>query len=199
MNLSAVGVSLLGPLVGIEHPVTVTQMLWVNIIMDTLGSLAFAGEAPRSEYLLLPPLSRNEPILNWHMIKQVLLSAGFMILLCMGFLTSQWTRYLLGKGDPSYFLTAFFALFVFCGISFAFTVRTSHINFLSGLIKNKAFLIIMPVVAFVQLLIIYFGGEIFHTVPLDSSALWICGLLALTILPVDALRKWTFRQRKTPK
>ena len=46
MNLCAVGVSLFGQIIGIESPITVIQMLWVNMIMDTLGGLAFAGEYP---------------------------------------------------------------------------------------------------------------------------------------------------------
>jgi len=195
MNLSAVGVSLLGPLVGIEHPVTVIQMLWVNIIMDTLGALAFAGEAPLPVYLRQAPLSRNEPILTKQMVQQIFISAGFMILLCMGFLTSSRARYSLGHGDMEYFLTVFFALFVFCGVAIAFTVRTPRLNLFAGLPENRAFLIIMPAVACIQLLILYFGGDVFRTVPLDADTLFWCGILAMSVLPLDALRKWIFRSR----
>jgi len=195
MNLSAVGVSLLGPLVGIEHPVTVIQMLWVNIIMDTLGSLAFAGEAPLAAYMHQPPISRSEPILTGNMLQQILLSAAYSIILCMGFLTSTFARYRIGRGDMSYFLTVFFALFVFCGVHFAFTVRTPQINLLAGLGKNRAFLLIMPAVACIQLLIIYFGGSVFRTVPLAPDTLLWCWMLSLTVLPVDALRKWFCRKK----
>ncbi len=51
MNLCAVGVSIIGPFIGIDTPVTVIQMLWINIIMDTLAGLAFAGEPPLQEYM----------------------------------------------------------------------------------------------------------------------------------------------------
>lgn len=193
MNLSAVGVSLLGPLVGIEHPVTVIQMLWINIIMDTLGSLAFAGEAPLASYMHQPPVSRKEPILTGDMLRQILLSAAYSIVLCMGFLTSTFARYRIGRGDMTYFLTVFFALFVFCGVNFAFTVRTPTLNLLSGLGKNRAFLLIMPAVACIQLLILYFGGTIFRTVPLEPDTLLWCWMLSLTVLPADALRKWFCR------
>ncbi len=196
MNLCAVGVSLLGPFVGFEHPVTVVQMLWVNIIMDTLGSLAFAGEAPLSTYMQEKPLSRSEPILSGRLIRQVLLSAGYGIGLCTAFLTSSLAFYRVGKGDTTYFLTAFFALFVFCGVAFAFTVRTSRLNLLSGLGKNKAFLVIMPAVAGIQLLILYFGGQVFRTVPLAGDSLGICLALALTVWPVDGIRKWLTRKRR---
>ncbi|MBR4959612.1 MAG: calcium-translocating P-type ATPase, PMCA-type [Clostridia bacterium] len=195
MNLSAVGVSVLGPFVGIEHPVTVIQMLWVNIIMDTLGSLAFAGEAPLAAYMRMPPVSRKKHILNGSMIRQILISALYCISLCMAFLTSGFLRQRIGRGDMTYFLTVFFALFVFCGVHFAFTVRTPEINIFADLSKNRAFLLIMPAVACIQLLILYFGGNVFRTVPPSPDTLLWCWLLSLTVLPVDALRKW-FGSRK---
>ncbi len=196
MNLCAVGVSLLGPFVGFEHPVTVIQMLWVNIIMDTLGSLAFAGEAPLASYMELPPLSRKEPILSGSLVRQILCSAAYGIGLCMAFLTSSTAFYKVGRGDMAYFLTAFFALFVFCGVAFAFAARTSNRNLFAGLWQNRAFLMIMPAVAGIQLLIVAFGGQVFHTVPLAGETLWICLGLALTVIPVDGFRKWLTERRK---
>lgn len=195
MNLSAVGVSLLGPLLGFEHPVTVIQMLWVNIIMDTLGSLAFAGEAPLASYMHQPPIQRKEPILTGDMLRQILLSAAYSIALCIGFFTSPIAWYRLGHGDMDIFLTVFFALFVFCGVHFAFTVRTPQIRLTNGLGQNRAFLVIMPAVAGIQLLIVYFGGSIFRTVPLDGETLLWCFLLSLTVLPVDALRKYICQRK----
>jgi len=196
MNLSAVGVSLLGPFAGIEHPVTVIQMLWVNIIMDTLGSLAFAGEAPLREYMRQLPVSRKEPILSRAMVRQILLSAAYGITLCMAFLTSSFARHRIGRGDTEYFLTVFFALFVFCGVHYAFTVRTPRINLFAHLSANRSFLLIMPSVAVIQLLILYFGGSVFRTVPLAPETLLWCWLLSLTVLPVDAFRKWTDKRRE---
>lgn len=195
MNLSAVGVSLLGPLVGVENPVTVIQMLWINIIMDTLGSLAFAGEAPLAEYMKQLPVSRKESILTGKQIQHILISAAYTIALCIVFLNSSSARIYFGRGNELYFLTAFFALFVFCGIFNAFTVRTPRINLFAHLRKNKAFLLIMPSVAFAQLLIVYFGGNIFRTVPLSADALLFCFFAALTVLPVDAVRKLLFRDK----
>ena len=64
MNLCAVGVSIIGPFIGIDTPVTVMQMLWINIIMDTLAGLAFAGEPPLPEYMEETPKQRTEPVLN---------------------------------------------------------------------------------------------------------------------------------------
>ncbi|MBE6568769.1 MAG: calcium-translocating P-type ATPase, PMCA-type [Ruminococcaceae bacterium] len=195
MNLSAVGVSLVGPFVGVENPVTVIQMLWINIIMDTLGSLAFAGEAPLAEYMKMKPLNRTEPILTGGLIRQILISAAYTIALCVVFLCSSASKIYFGRGNDLYFLTAFFALFVFCGICNAFTVRTPRVNLFAHLGKNKAFLLIMPGVAFVQLLIVYFGGSVFRTVPISADALLFCLFCALTVLPVDAVRKILFREK----
>lgn len=189
MNLSAVGVSLLGPLFGVDHPVTVIQMLWVNIIMDTLGSLAFAGEPALSEYMNRPPIPRSAPILTASMVRQIVCSGIYTIGLCVAFLISPDIHWLFGRGDTTYFLTVFFALFIFCGIFTAFNTRTPRINILSNLWKNKAFLIIMPAVAFIQLLIIYFGGEVFRTVPLELNELCLTAAFSFTIVPVDMMRK----------
>ncbi len=188
MNLSAVGVSVIGPMFGIERPVTVIQMLWVNIIMDTLGSLAFAGEPALAESMNRPPIRREEPILNRKMVSQIVLTGAYAVLLSMGFLLSPSVRYHFG-GTMDDHLTRFFALFVFIGIGIALCTRTGRIHLFAGIGKNRAFLVIMPVVAAVQLLIIYFGGEVFRCVPLDGRELLLCAMFAFTVIPVDTIRK----------
>ena len=55
VNLCAVGISIIGPFIGIDTPITVIQMLWINMVMDTLAALAFAGEPPLKEYMEEPP------------------------------------------------------------------------------------------------------------------------------------------------
>ena len=78
--------SVIGPFIGIDTPVTVIQMLWINIIMDTLAGLAFAGEPPLEEYMREPPKRRDEPVLNRYMIHQILCMGIFTIALCVLFL-----------------------------------------------------------------------------------------------------------------
>lgn len=188
MNMAAVGVSVLGTIFGIEHPVTVIQMLWVNIIMDTLGSLAFAGEPALSEYMKIPPVSRNEHILTSSMVWQIVLTGSYAVLLSMYFLLSPKLRYLFG-GSEILHLTQFFALFIFMGIGIAMCTRTPRINILANITKNRAFLIIMPAVAIMQLIIIYFGGEIFRCIPLTAHELLLCVFFAITVIPADTIRK----------
>ena len=188
MNMAAVGVSVLGTMFGIEAPVTVIQMLWVNIIMDTLGSLAFAGEPSLPEYMKKPPRKRSEPILTPPMLGGVLLSGSFAIAVSMYFLLSENVRHALGGGESEH-LTRFFALFVFMGIFIAMCTRTTKINLLSGISKNRAFIIIMPAVAAIQLLIVYFGGEVFRCVPLTAKELMTSAMFAFAVIPADAIRK----------
>lgn len=188
MNLAAVGVSVLGTMFGIEHPVTVIQMLWVNIIMDTLGSLAFAGEPALSEYMHIPPVSRHEHILTAPMVWQIILTGSYAVGLSMFFLLSPRVRYLFGGGETVH-LTQFFALFIFMGIGIAMCTRTPRINLFANIRKNRAFLVIMPAVGLMQLVIIYFGGEVFRCVPLSGHELLLCGLFAVTVIPADTIRK----------
>ncbi|MBR5252755.1 MAG: calcium-translocating P-type ATPase, PMCA-type [Clostridia bacterium] len=198
MNLAAVGVSMLGPMFGINSPVTVIQMLWVNIIMDTLGSLAFAGEPALGDYMRQSPVKRNEHILTPAMLWQILLTGGYAVALSMFFLLSKDLRHMFGGGEI-YYLTLFFALFVFMGVGIAMCTRTGRINIFANILKNKAFIVIMPAVAAIQLLIIYFGGEVFRCVPLDGHELFMCSLFALTVMPADTIRKSVFaiiRSRK---
>ncbi len=191
MNLAAVGVSVLGTIFGINSPVTVIQMLWVNIIMDTLGSLAFAGEPALKDSMRQPPVKRDEHILTSSMMWQILLTGGYAVALSMYFLLSENLRHMFGGGEI-YHLTLFFALFVFMGVGIAMCTRTQRINILANISKNKAFTVIMPAVAAIQLLIIYFGGEVFRCVPLDGHELLICAAFAMTVIPADIIRKCIF-------
>ncbi len=195
MNLSAMGISLVGPFVGIDSPVTVIQMLWVNIIMDTLGGLAFAGEPAMRRYMLTKSPPREERLITSSMLSQILITGGYTLALGLFFLKSPRVRGLFG-GDDVYFLTAFFAMFIFCGIFNSFNARTESVNILSCIAGNKPFVFIMTVVAIVQLLIIYFGGEVFRCTPLSPMHLLYAALIALTVIPADMLRKLIFKKSK---
>lgn len=189
MNVCAVGVSLLAPFFGVETPITITQMLWINIIMDTLGSLAFAGEMPLRSYMKRPPTVRGEKILNREMTERIIFGGIYTLILSMFFLISKNMRTVFSRGDETYYLTVFFALFVFCGIANSFCARTPRLNLLSGLGGNKIFIFIMALVASVQLLMIYFGGEIFRTVPLAKDEMALAAILAATVIPMDFINK----------
>lgn len=194
MNLCAVGVSVIGPFIGIDTPVTVIQMLWINIIMDTLAGLAFAGEPPLEEYMREPPKRREEPVLNRYMLHQIGLMGLFTVALCVAFLKLPEMRLLFRYSNNSlYFMTAFFALFIFTGIFNSFNARTHRLNLLAHIRGNPLFVLIMTAVAAVQLLLIYYGGSLFRTAGLTFSELRTVLLIAFWVIPADLLRKLTLR------
>ncbi len=190
MNLCAVGVTLIGPFIGFDSPVTVIQMLWVNIIMDTLAGLAFAGEPPLRECMQEKPKRREEPVLSKAMIHQIVWMGLYTIGLCIAFLKIDYFRKFYGYEQNSiYFLTAFFTLFIFCGVFNSFNARTHRLNLLAHLHKNRSFIFIMLLVIAVQIILIYFGGTLFRTAGLQWPQLRLVLLLSLTVIPVDFLRK----------
>ncbi|MEA4823214.1 MAG: calcium-translocating P-type ATPase, PMCA-type [Clostridiaceae bacterium] len=198
MNLCAVGVSVLGPIIGVGTPVTVIQMLWVNLIMDTLAGLAFAGEPPRAFYLRERPIRRDEPIFTLGMLFTVLSGATFTVALCVWYLLSPVTRAIFGfEPRPIVFMTGFFVLFIFCAIANSFNVRTTRINLLSDLMKNPPFVAIMTLVSIAQLAMVYIGGPVFRTTPLTPRELFLCMALSLLVIPVETLRKLVLRLCKT--
>ena len=196
MNLCAVGVSMLGPFIGVRAPVTVVQMLWINLIMDTLGGLAFAGEAPRQSYLEEPPKRRDEPILCRYMINEILLLGGYTIGLCALFLKHPAIRaaYRAVPQDLCH-LTAFFALFIFASVFHCFNARTDRLYLGAGLSKNRPFLVIMAVVLLVQIAFVYLGGSVLRTMPLTLRELALAAALAASVLPAELLRKLIWRAR----
>ena len=194
MNFCAVGISMIGPFIGIDSPVTVVQMLWINIIMDTLGGLAFAGEAPNPDYMREKPKKREEPILNKYMISQIALSGIFTVGLFIAFLLCPTiTSNFKTTSDNSTLLSAFFALFIFASVFHCFNARTDRIFLLNKLSQNKTFIFIMALILTVQILFIYLGGPVLRTVPLTLNELKITLLLALSVFPADLIRKILLR------
>ncbi len=190
MNFCAVCVSFIGPFIGIEMPVTVTQMLWINIIMDTLAGLAFAGEAPQKSYMEEKPKKRREPIITGGMVGQILLTGGYTVALLTVFLVMPFFRERFGfESDFVGFMTAFFTLFVFSGICNAFNARTSRIKLFSHIAKNKGFLFIMLLITAVQIAMVFFGGAMFRTHLLPWTVLSEIALLGLSVIPFDLVRK----------
>jgi calcium-translocating P-type ATPase len=188
MNFCAVGISILGPFLGIDAPVTVTQMLWINLVMDTLGGLAFAGEAPMPFYLQEPPKRREEQILTRALVARIAVLTLFTVGSFVFFLKSAWVRsfYRESEGDLC-LLTAFFALFIFASVFNCFNARTDRVRMLLGLAQNRAFLFIMAAVAAVQIAFVYLGGTVLRTMPLTPRELLFTLLLAATVLPVGWL------------
>ena len=193
MNLCATLVSFLGPFIGVDSPVTVVQMLWINMIMDTLGALAFAGEAPEERYLRERPIKRSEGLITRQMLVGILMTSSFMTAVCIAFLKVPFFRNALsGKGDV-YFLTVFFVIIIFLGIFLSFSVRTDRLNPLAGLSKNPTFAVIMTAASAVQFALVEFGGNAIRCVPLETPDVLRAVALASLVLPADFIRKTFLR------
>ena len=182
-NLSAVGISLLCPLFGVDAPITVLQMLWVNLIMDTLGSLAFAGEAPSADTMREKPKLLGEAIMSPYMVRRIAWMGAYLLFLCLWFVHSEGMREHFGYYEnPIHFLGAFFALFIFADIANSVSARTTHVNPIHRLAANRAFIGIFGFIIAVQLCMIYFGGNVFRTSPLCLTDLSLIGVLAASVL-----------------
>ena len=190
MNLAACGVSFLGQFIGIENPITIVQMLWVNMIMDTLGGLAFAGEPTIPYYMKEPPKKREEAILTKDMMRQILITGGFTLFICILYLKGFLLR---NRFDASFenmeFLTGFYALFIFIGLFNCIHTRSERLWIFHGILKNRPFLLIISAIAIIQIWIIYYGGTLFRSVPLSIGQLSSVILLAFSVIPFDFVRR----------
>ncbi len=195
VNLTAVSLSVIGPFFGITTPVTVIQMLWINMIMDTLAGVAYAYEPPLDSYMKEAPKKKDEKIMNSYMLNEILVTGMYMSLLCMFFLKSEFIHslYRVGENDK-YVMSAFFGLFIFMTIFNAFNARSNRLNIFANLRKNKVFLFITLFIIVVELLMIYFGGSIFRTTGLTIIELDITLLLAMSVIPFDFIRKQVIKK-----
>lgn len=195
VNFSSALVCMIAPLLGFETPITVSQMLWVNMIMDTLGGLAFAGEAPQKRIMRECPKRRDEPIINGYMAHQILISGGFSALVSMLCLKAPFfVSHFRESGGDIVLLSAFFALFIFLGVMQCINSRTDRLNIFNGITQNPAFVTIMTLILVIQISFIYFGGALLRTVPLLPGELLFAFLLAFSAVPFELIRKiiWRF-------
>lgn len=193
VNICAVLVSIICPFIGVLAPITVIQVLWVNMVMDTFAGLAFSFEPALNEYMLEKPKKRNEKIINSYIKNQIIFNGIYSTIICIWFLTSSFIKQI--YIDEQYLMTAFFGLFIFIDIFNAFTARTSRINTFSNLFKNKIFLFIFLFIAIIQILLIYFGGELFRTTGLTFYEFEIMIFIAFSIIVFDIFRKILIKKK----
>ena len=195
IDFCAISLSIICPFIGIDTPVTVVQMLWVNMVMDTLAGLAFAYEPPLIEYMKESPKKRNESIINKYMISEIVFTGLYSALLCLLFLKSKFIGGLFRDSvDKVYLMTAFFGLFIFIDIFNSFNARTSRLDIFANILDNKVFIGIMLFITIVQVLLIYYGGSVFRTAGLTFKEFLIMNFLALTVIPIDWIRKLIYRK-----
>ena len=185
INLCSLFVSIIGPFIGIPVPITVVQMLWINMIMDTLSGLAFSYEPALKEYMYEVPKKKEENIINKYMLNQIIVIGLYSSILCIFFLKSR----LINKLYNGDILTAFFGLIIFISIFNSFCARTHRLNIFANIKKNKVYILIISFIILMQIYLIYRGGEVFRTSGLTIKEFIIMLSLSLTIFPVDLIRK----------
>lgn len=187
VNLCALSISIIGPFIGVDTPVTVIQMLWINMVMDTLAGLAFAFEPALLEYMKEKPKKKEENIINSYMTGEILITGLYTTILCILFLKVPFIKNLFSSNES--FMTAFFGLFIFAGIFNCFNAHTSRVNILAHLLKNRMFILVISFIIIVQVIMMYYGGSMFRTIPLSIKEFIIMLLFAFTVVPVDVIRK----------
>lgn len=195
INVAAVTTAFFGPLIGVDFPLTIIQLLWINIIMDTLGALAFGGEPALHSYMEEAPVNRDENIVDRYMFQAILVGGLFITVFSLCFLTMEPFKELFlrdGVYNDKVFMTAFFNIFIFMVAFNGFNVRTDKLNLFNNIGMNPGFLRIMGLIFALQILFTYIGGEILRLVPLQPKEWLIVIGIAVIIIPVDLIRKLVF-------
>ncbi len=196
VNLCAVSLSIIGPFIGVDTPVTVIQMLWINMVMDTLAGLAFSFEPPLKEYMKEKPKKKDESIINKYMWHEIIFTGIYSAILCIIFLKLPYIKNMFRPSvDNEYLMTAFFGLFIFISIFNSFNARTHRLNLLAHIFRNRVFIITIIFIIFVQILLIYYGGTLFRTSGLTLKEFEIMILLSMSVIPIDWIRKLFLRKK----
>ena len=194
INVAAVLISFICPLLQLDNPLSVTQILWVNLVMDTLAALAFGGEPALRRFMKEKPKKRDESIISGTMWSSILTGAGYTVIMSLILLLMgdrwfpEWARTPEGMLSENH-LTGYFAFFIFAAVFNAFNARTEELNLFDNIGRNKNFLKIMALITVVQVALTYFGGEVFRCHGMTAPQWGIVLLLAFTIIPVDLIRK----------
>lgn len=190
INLAAVFVSAISPFIGIESPLKVTHLLWINLCMDSLASLMFAGEPALKKYMRMKPRRRDESIISRPMAIQIVIMSIWLTILSLVWFKVPFFRACFATEAQWY--TGFFCMFVFAFMVNAFNVRSDGLNVFEHIGENKRFIHIWLTIMAVQVLLVSIGGvigEIFSCVRFGLDGWIAVCLMALTMYPVDLIRK----------
>jgi Ca2+-transporting ATPase len=203
INVLALGVALLGPFLGIQLPLTVTQMLWVNLIMDTFAALALASEPPDWNVMRQPPRRPEAFIVTPAMARFIFTVGGFFLILflilVLGFRRSfpMDAETLVGRQNLSIFFTTFVFLQFWNLFNARMLGRTA--SALSGLQESRMFLLIAGVIAVGQVFMTQLGGEVFRTMPLSFKQ-WVLIIVGTSpVLWIGELLRYLKRKNQGPQ
>ncbi|MGN0683500.1 MAG: cation transporting ATPase C-terminal domain-containing protein, partial [Oscillospiraceae bacterium] len=209
INVAAVLISFICPLLNLNSPLNVIQILWVNLVMDTLAALAFGGEPALKRFMQEKPKRRTEPIISKNMMSEIIVGAGWTFILSLvmlllgekiidaptGLTKLEVWNLVRPSENHIYLTTAYFAFFIFIAVFNGFNARTEKLNLFDNLTKNKGFLTVFGIIALVQIAMTYIGvavpavGDILGCHGLNLIEWLVILVMSLSIIPIDLIRK----------
>ncbi len=211
INVAAVVVSAIAPFFGVEEPLKVTHLLFVNLVMDGLGAIMLGNEPALKKYMHEKPRRRDESIVSKKMMAQIITMGVWLTIVSFAFLKLPFFANLFGgwavdeagqalQGVPNgKHLTGYFVLFIVSALFNGFNVRDDGFRIFKGLNENTGFLKVFFIIILVQALIVNAGlvplapfawiGNMFSCVPFGIQGWIAVVLLAVTMIPVDLIRK----------
>ena len=197
INVTAVIVSAISPFFGVEEPLKVTHLLFVNLVMDGLGAIMLGNEPALEKYMLEKPRRRDESIVSKKMMTQIVIMGLWLTVLSFIYLKHPFFINLFE--DEAQHLTGYFVLFIVGALFNGFNVRDDAFGIFKGLNENTGFLKVFFAIIAVQAIIVNTGlvpfkvftwiGNMFSCVPFGIKGWVAVVLLAVTMIPVDLVRK----------
>ena len=195
VNVTALLIVLGGSLIGTEMPLTVTQILWVNIIMDTFAAMALASLPPEEAVMKEKPRSRDEFIISRKMFGTVLTigSLFFIVMFAILIWCLQSDREM-----QLHELTIFFTTFVMLQFWNLFNAKTlgTCTSALRGLRRDHGLNLVLLLILGGQWLIVTFGGEMFRTEPLSLTEWAVIVLSTSSVLWIGEILRWRSRRKR---
>jgi P-type Ca2+ transporter type 2C len=168
INFCACLLVFIAPVLGYPEPFTIIQILWINLIMDTLAAFALCSEAPHHELMNRRPIQRNTPVISPFMWFSIMVTGTFFII---GGLAQMETAFL-GGTTPAEINTVFFAAFVITAVWNGINCRALDGKMPPFFKGNPTFFAVMGFIVLAQVLIVQYGGVVFGTVPLTFNE-WV--------------------------
>ncbi len=197
INVAAVVVSAIAPFFGVEEPLKVTHLLFVNLVMDGLGAIMLGNEPALEEYMSEQPRRRDESIINKKMATQIGIMGLWLTIISFLFLKLPFFGSFFASEEQH--LTGYFVLFIVSALFNGFNVRDDGFGIFRGLNENTGFLKVFFIIILVQALIVNAAllpgavftwiGNMFSCVPFGIQGWGIVIVLAVTMIPVDLIRK----------
>ncbi|MDE6778042.1 MAG: cation-translocating P-type ATPase, partial [Alistipes sp.] len=196
INFAAIVTVFVGAVAGTELPLTVVQILWVNLIMDTFAAMAMASLPPNEEVMRDRPRPRDEFIITPAMARTIAVCGSVFIVVMLAMLFGWMYR---GGVPTTAQLTVFFSTFVFLQVWNLLNAKgfeTRHCVF-SDLGRTRTFTAILLAIAAGQVAIVELGGEVFRTVPLPVGT-WAAIVAATSLIALggEAVRLYRRGRRR---